>query len=414
MAQRFEELCGYSLADSLPRLFDGESGNEKLHLDYFETISSLFDSAWNIQYQNRLHGMQMNYTGHMLWEEEIFKHPAMYGDVLRNLGAMDIPGCDLLSSLPEMIRHAGACKVASSAAHLYGKRHVMIEASNMFDKDPALTLDDVCLAMAIEFALGVDTITSYYGENIFSDEEYKRFNAYVARLGQLFDGGVHQTQALIYYPFKQVAAVSTVQKPVKADERAKKIAQSFDALSGRLLEKQIDFDYINDEWLLKGTANNGEFLIGNGERPHMIVLPEVDFVPEDTAKKLKEAMNAGIRVIAGGARHTIVGLEDCGKLRFVGEDGLPESRDFTAEMSFPYLLCMHKRFEDQEIYLLVNTGNTKIETEASIPCAYDGLTELCIQTGNVKKVVTDQDMERLHFTFELEPRRAVVLVNQQG
>ena len=411
LEEKFRKLRGYSLTDKLPRLFDGETGSEGLRLDLFLTLGDLFDEAWNRQYSSLLQGLGIHYSGHMLYEENLYKHPYLYGDVLKNLGAMTIPGCDLLSSDPEVIRHAVACKMASSAAHLYGREHVMIEASNMFDRDQSLSLDALCLAMAVEFALGVDTITSYYGENFLTDEEYRHFNTFVARLGRLFDGGIHQAQAIIYYPFKQAAALTAVQKHAKADGKALELSKSMDSLSVRLLERQLDFDFINDEFLLKGIPENGCFRMSGGKTPSLIVLPEISFVPDDTGKKLREAMDAGVIVLADGPKRCITGLENCPALKFIG-DGLPESGDFKAQTYCPELLVMHKKFKGQELYLLVNTGKSPVDTEASLPGAYRELLELSIKTGEMRSLDTVSYATRLQFRLKLQPEQSIVLVNR--
>ena len=70
----------------------------------------------------------------------------------------------------------------------------MIEASNMYDVDSSLSVERIELAMAMIYALGVDTITSYYGEELFPEAGYRRFTAYAARLAVLLDGGLHVSQ----------------------------------------------------------------------------------------------------------------------------------------------------------------------------------------------------------------------------
>ena len=111
---------------------------------------------------------------------------------------MDIPGCDRLNSDANMLRYSAALKMGSSAAHINGKDKVMIEASNMFDKDQNITFDRIACAMNIMFSHGINVITSYYGENIMPSDEMKKFTEYTARLGSVLEGGKYKIDTLLF------------------------------------------------------------------------------------------------------------------------------------------------------------------------------------------------------------------------
>lgn len=418
MEERFFSNNGYSLVDSLPRLFEGGADAARIRLDYHRTLDNLFDEAFSRQYRERMSGYGIGYSGHMIYEEKIAMHPHCYGDILRNLGQMDIPGCDLLYSDPEMIRHSIACKLASSAAHGYGRDHVMIEASNMYDKDQTLTLPVLLSAMATEFALGVDTITSYYGENLLSESEYGKFAAYVARLGTLFDGGTHISQALVYYPFEQLASETYVQNPLAVNDKSQIIEDSNTKISQSLLMRQIDFDYVNDEILLKCQLSKGRLVTPAGETPSLLIFPAVDWLGEEIAALVTEAVSQEIKVAFCGDPRPIGGLRDTTGIRFIGNKFPFVSCDFRASDSCPYLLSMHKRFSGQELYLLVNTGMQELRTEASIPCgggSYQDAALLNPADGTIQSLICELKENRLHFILALDPLTArVLLIDETG
>ena len=383
----------YALCDHLPALFEGTPEAVTMRLDFYDTINTLFDRAYNQQFQAKLQPLNVDFSGHMIHEERFEMHPSSFGDILRNLGSMDIPGCDLLYSDPERIRYSIACKLASSAAHLYRRDHVMIEASNMSDKQQEFSLAQIKCAMAIEFAHGVDTITSYYGENLFSEEEYAQFTKYIARLHQLLAGGIHQTQALVYYPFRQLASLTTVQNPFEADDRAAKLSQSAATIVQNLMMRQIDFDYINDEKLRECVIEEHVIRTPGDECPGMILFPEIDFVEAETAAFIDLALERQVSVVFAGPKRPIAGLDHLDRIVFLGDAFALKSGDFAVASDQPLLLCLHKKFTDHDIYFIVNTGTEAVQTGASIPVpanmkSHQGITlqKLNLDEGSVLQV----------------------------
>ena len=420
LADQFGRLNGYPLADSLPLLFHGGFAAARIRLDYYQTLNQLFDQAYSQQYIDRMRRLRMAYSGHMIMEENFAAHPQCFGDIVRNLGRMDIPGCDLLFSDPAKLRYSLACKLASSAAHLYGRPHVMIEASNMCDQDQTFSLARLLCAMAIEFAHGVDTITSYYGENLLTEAEYRQFATYVARLGALLDGGIHQSQALVYYPFRQIAAQSPVLNASQAENGHEQISRSLTQLSQRLLMQQVDFDFINDEKLLECRIGSGCLLTPNGEKPHWLLFPEIDALEGPVASLVRQAAAQGVHIGFLGDRRAIDGLEQLEAIEFLGQEATIVSQDLLTAAPCPELIVLHRQFDDYEIYLLVNTSRDKIVTTATLPVpaamAANGitcrLTKLDLADGRAEPCACQQAEGRLTALLALPPQEAMVWLIQ--
>ena len=406
--EKFESRCGYALHSVLPEIFSKDvEGTLKARRDLFETLGVMFDEAYNDQFLEKFAQHQLVYSGHHLYEEGFHLHPRLFGDILHNLGRMDIPGCDQLYAAPAKVRNAVACKLGSSAAHLYGKPHVMIEASNMVDADQTFSPERIELATAMEHALGVDTITSYYGEELFDESGYSRFAAYTARLGELLDGGTHVSQTLVYYPIEQLTAYSVANmEPVPP--QAMEMDNSLHRLTVELLQTQLDFDYINQEKLLECRCENGHILAPGGENPTSILFPPVPFVDDALAKWIEAALAAGVRVIVDGQRMKIKGLEGI-DVEFVAECGLPTSWDLQVENEL-LLTCLHRTDGLQDIYLLVNTGDTAISKEASIPAKTGELVILDLDKGTETVTASRVDGGRRYFALDLPAGEARVLV----
>ena len=68
----------------------------------------------------------------------------------------------------------------------------------------------------------------------------------------------------------------------------------------------------------------------------------------------------------GGERREIRGIHESARVCFEKECGLPASGDLIVENE-PYLTYIHKSFDAQQVYLLVNTGKEEIDKKASVP-----------------------------------------------
>ncbi len=413
---KFRNYCGYNLKDNLPEIFDGDSEKAfSMRLDYRRTVAAMFDNAYNRQYSELMEGKGMAYSGHYRSIRQLLWHPDTSGDMLHDLGQMQIPGCDRLDSDPAAFRYRIDCKLVSSAAHLYGRKNTMIEASHMYNTKEPLKLDLMLCSIAGDFAQGINIITSYYGENVLKEDEYKIFSAFVSRLSALFCDGIHQTQALLYYPYGQIAynlPVMAYNSPVMAgspftekgklsEARAAKAADSFVKVSGQLVRRQVDFDYINDEKLAECRIVKSYIMSPSGETPNVLIFPDISFVCPATAGFIKAALEAGIKVGFMGEKRDIEVLEegssdsggvrrksviDSERLTFWGEEADIVSEDFKTDYSCPGLLCMHKKYSnrsrgqqgqstireadfhsDHDLYLLVNTDRQDLAFSATIP-----------------------------------------------
>ncbi|MDD5604218.1 MAG: glycosyl hydrolase, partial [Eubacteriales bacterium] len=417
---KFLKQYGYSLTDNLPEIFDGES--EKacgMRLDYRRCTAGMFDEAYNRQYAKFTESKKMSYSGHFRSIRHMLNHADTFGDVLHNLGQMHIPGCDRLDSDPAAFRYRIDCKLASSAAHIYGRKHAMIEASHMYNTKEELKPDLMLCSTAVDFAQGINIITSYYGENVLKEDEYKTYSAFVSRMSALFSEGLHQIQALLYYPYEQIAfnlPVMAFDSPAAAGglvsmkegscyAKALGAADSFIDMAGQLIKKQIDFDMINDEKLAECRINcrtdvmPASVVSPNGEMSHMLIFPDIDFVCDRTAEFIGKALDAGIFTGFMGRKRTVKVRKGAGEIeedayldtfdtdRIVFIDGEADlhSEDFRTDEYCPGLLCMHKKYNDNDgnsydLYLLVNTDRQELSCKAGIP---EGSHGDFMQNGNI-------------------------------
>lgn len=375
--QEYESRFGLDIARDLPLLFEDLEGSRQARRRFYSLLSELAVEAFPKQLNNRLESLGSRLSGHYYGEEEFDSHPVFFGDILDHLGEMAIPGCDCLGSDAGRLRYCTACRIASSAAHLNKKQKVMIEASNMFNSDQNITLPDIKSAISMMFVHGVNTITSYYGENILSPEQMAEFCKHTAALGSLLDGATFKVDTLLYYPFEALCEAMPPQATyIPSPSTADKLG--IGALSASLQKNQIFFDFINKRHLLSCKVQNGKLTTAYGEEIRNIVLPKLNRVDQDLATFLCTAENAGVQVWFDGAPRDIENLDF--SPRFL-QDGFPKGY-LTLNTPCETLTAAHFKLENYEIYMLMNTGDEG-EFEITLPdnnnrFATVSLNDLCL------------------------------------
>ncbi len=414
MEESFKKDKGYSLAEKLPAMFEGGKAYRHLRIDYCDFISNQFRENFVNQYKNYLKKYSIKVGGHYRLTKDMGVHPRIIGDVLKNLGAMDHPGCDRLSAKFDSHWELDE-KLTSSAAHLYGNKKCLVEGSDMYLVYKDLKLPQLLCSVAMDFAQGINIITSYYDETVLSVEEYNIFNLYISRLGSLLNEGIHCAQALLYHPFKQLSDDVAImnKKGEISGEGNSSIVRSYStdnlkelALSVRA--KMIDFDYINDECLLKTQIRNGKLYAPSGEAHSMLLLPDVEFVPAAIAEVIQKALSEGIYVGVYGKKHEIEGLENIGGIEFFDETTLPESKDLVIEDACNSLRYIHKKFEDYDLYLVVQTEDKEVHLLCNIPFIHGKLSVLDLVEGTKNDLELSVLDGRMHFNINLKPYEAKV------
>lgn len=366
-----EKFCaeyGYDIITALPHLFRQTPSSRKTRRDFYYLLSRLCKEAFVENYRAYLEKYGVALSGHYYTEETFDFHPICFGDILDQLGAMDVPGCDKLTSAPDELAHCIASKLASSAAHLFGKDEVMIEASNMMGEDQNMDLRDLKVAAELMFVNGVNVITSYYGEDMLSPEEMTEYARFVSDLSSICHGGKYRADTLLYYPF-ELYAENTEPFGGGGD-----FIQSTDTLgvakSGKILmENQIRYDIINRKGLLDSKLGENYIEAPSGERITAIVFPNVDRLDPEVAAFVERAHERGIAVIHNG-NGRIDGLsftaERLDTYRFLSD----EAR--LSEYNAGITLC-ERSFDGYDLFHLVNFKKEEAKVSFTVKdegCSY--------------------------------------------
>ncbi len=315
LLNEFRRRKGYDLMSHLESLFQNVGDYQRIRCDFYDVIAQLVAERYFGQIQEwcRRHGIAS--SGHLLAEEKLLWHAMYYGDLLACLRRMDIPGIDMLTSDPRTIVVGPffiVPKLASSAAHLEGRTETMSETSDFMQRMGIMGqkrrawLPELKATAAIQFLLGINTITSYYSHP-FGDQqeraEYQHYCAYVGRLGVMLKGAQHICDVAVLYPIAGIwanfypTALSMYQP--HPSKRLNEIDEQFVNLCRLLLQNQIDYDIVDERAIWEAKVEQGRFRIA-GETYKALIVPSTDAIRLPTLKKIAELKRRGVLVIAIG------------------------------------------------------------------------------------------------------------------
>ncbi len=316
LPDEFRKRKGYDLMPHLDSLFADVGDYQRIRCDFYDVVSQLVAERFFGQIQKWCRRHKIAASGHLLAEEKLLWHAMFYGDLMACLRRMDIPGIDMLTSDPRAIALGLGFlvpKFASSAAHLEGRTETMSETSDFIQRmgitgqeKRRAWLPEMKATAALQFLLGINTITSYYAHPYEGEQErneYAHYCTYVGRLGAMLRGAQHVCDVAVLYPIAGIwanfypTALSMYQP--HPNQRLNEIDNQFAHLCRLLLQHQIDFDIVDEQGLQSAQVQEGSFRIAN-ERYKALIVPTTDAVRTATLRKIAELKRNGILVIAIG------------------------------------------------------------------------------------------------------------------
>ena len=299
MENQFSARYGYPIESVLVYLFLGQGEiAKKARYDYYRLLSDLYEQSYFAQLSNWCDRHGLPFSGHILLEDDIRHHVVFEGNFFALLRHMHFPGIDMLHSIPTKVYNdAFTPKLVSSIAHAYGRPHVMSEVS-AHAQGGKVTPMQMYASMSLQYALGVDTFTSYYSEKQAEPELYRQLNEALGRADALMQGR-HRANVMLYYP------IETMQMHHKgsavfygeycAEENA--CAEGLRALFYGLLDRQILFDFTDCDYLEKCRTENGFLVTPQHQYYSALVLPPMELT-DHLAAILQRLAGQGLTIIA--------------------------------------------------------------------------------------------------------------------
>jgi hypothetical protein len=403
LPEEFKRRKGYDLMPHLDSLFLDVGDYQRIRCDFYDVVAQLVAERYFGQIQDwcRKHGIAS--SGHLLAEEKLLWHAMYYGDLMACLRRMDIPGIDMLTSDPRaiVVGHGFIVpKLASSAAHLEGIYETMSETSDFVQRTGAwggqkrrAWLPEMKATAAIQFLLGINTITSYY-PHPFGDqserEDYAHYCTYVGRLGVMLRNARHVCDVAVLYPIAGIWAnfyptTLSMYQP-HPNKGLNEIDDQFVQLCRLLLRNQIDYDIVDERAIWEAKVERGRFRIAK-ETYKALIVPTTDAIHLSTLRKIEGMKRKGILVIAIGKIPEFAAsrnedneqVRELAKRIFSGESWLPAAdekliqrlRDRNCGVAIapqnPDLWVARYQRNDLKICFLVNTTTEPIPATVYLP-----------------------------------------------
>jgi hypothetical protein len=299
----FQKRRGYSLYDHLPALLSRDSSEQNIRVlcDYRETISELLLEEFTVPWQKWAEKKDA------IIRNQSHGSPANILDLYASSGIPETEGTDIQG-----------IKLASSAAHVTGKKLVSSESATWLNEHFLSSLADVKANVDNYFLGGVNHVF-YHGTTYSPQEEtwpgwifyasvhfgptnsfwndFPALNEYVTRCQSFLQSGKPDNDVLLYYPFYDLISVPGrgLLEHFNADV-TRSGEPAFYPVAQSLLEKGYTFDYISDRHLVRLVCD-GNLLKTGSASYRAIILPECTFIPLATFDKLYRLAQLGAVII---------------------------------------------------------------------------------------------------------------------
>ena len=392
----FKNRKGYDIQPYLATFFikNLTEDAKRAKADYWDVWSSLFrENFFDIQAdwcaQNNI-----EYNVHLNHEEA---GPALVkseGDFFKDMRHVGVPGVDAIWAQIWMDHVADYPKLASSASHLFGRPRSFTESFAAYTYKPTVTqakwVVDYQLVRGINFveimfqpssagrpaqdvapkpvtstgSVTTTAVTAPRVPNFFVTDSFPPVAQYLNRATFLLSSGRPAAQIALYFPTSSMWL---------GDDESN---TSNLAIAQKLMEKQQDFDFIDEQALSSVlTVDNGELVNLSGQHYRAVVIPSITTISKAALDKLKAFATSGGKVIFMGREPSVITeqsflkatgkqnldwavREPSGELTQVVLNTLPHP-DVLLDQSCPGIKYQHRQFKDGELYFFFNESDKK-------------------------------------------------------
>jgi len=303
---QFEKLRGYKLQTELPALFGNEQDDHaaRVKYDYRRTISDLIGKSGDVW-------IDWAHKNGFVAIDQAHGTPANWLDLY---GQADIPETEMFHT----DRNILISKFASSAAHTQGRELTGSESGTWLKEHFTETLADVKYIADDLMLSGVNHI--YYHGTCYSPDDaawpgwlfyastemnprnpiwhdVSAVNDYIARCQSFLQSGKPDNDILLYWPvadFWSSPRGGLQRMAVSATDWFE--SQPIGKDAHELWTGGYSFDYISDAQLQHAKAGNKQIQVPGGKYK-VIIVPECQFMPLETLKKLADLAKSGATVV---------------------------------------------------------------------------------------------------------------------
>jgi hypothetical protein len=313
--ERFKEIKGYDVQPYVALFTQTPSRRDPgipIHLtpeqtrikgDYFDVFSQMFAAGFFKPQGDWCAANHLEYEVHLNHEEMEMDLTRSEGSFFRAMRAVQLPGIDAIWHHIWKDTISDYPRLASSAAHVYGKPRAFTESFAAYRPAPDVEMARYILneqmvrgVNEIETmyfpatSAGARPLSGYMGEPGFSD-----LLVYVRRLSYLMSMGRPDATVALYLPSSSMWLGSDVSDT------------AFVSTERLLSEHQIDFDIADEDALARDLKSlKGSFETLSGNRYRTVTLPAPMIISEDALARLKVFAQGGGKVVFLGSAPKLI------------------------------------------------------------------------------------------------------------
>ena len=381
--EEFQARKGYDLKPYIASFFlpPGTAENEetrRARADYADVWSAIFQNSFFGEQAEWCKKYNVEYLVHLNHEETMQALERSEGDYFRDNRYVEVPGIDNLNQLVPSLVHTpdgtwnvnnNFPKLASSAAHLFGRPKVWAEEGGGLGIDGKYQLDFQLVRGVTALQLRVPVLRGAGGGGDanaappVAPPQAAMVAWYANRGGYLMATGRPAAQVALYHPGNSIWMGDA-----DADRSTTK-------LGWQLFGHQVDWDYFDEQSLSSvATIENGGFRNLSGQTYRAIIFPSMTVITRTGLERLKAFVKAGGKAIFVGKTpglivdQTFMNAHDVPDLSFATL--IEPSGDITARVlaalpkpdvkvdsDFPRLTYTHRSWRDAEMYFFFNESN---------------------------------------------------------
>ncbi len=417
LLEEFKAQKGYDLAPYLPSWFDRApiKGSDLARADYDDVWSSIFRDSFFGEQANWAKAHNVEYLVHLNHEETIQALERSEGDFFRDERYVEVPGIDNLSQLLPSVMHRpdgtwninnNFPKLASSAAHLFGKPKVWTEDGGGPGIDGKYQID-------FQFVRGVTTLairvpwqqrsgadaaaagtTPAAATPTVAQPQARMIAMYTNRGGYLMSVGRPAAQVGLYHPGNSIWMGGT---------SASEADQSTTKLGWQLFEHQVDWDYFDEQSLSSvATLADGGFTNLSGQTYKAIVFPSMTVITRTGLQRLQAFAKQGGKVIFVGKTPSLILdktfmdakekpdlsfatlVESSGDITPAVLAALPKP-DVKLDSEFVRLTYNHRKYADGDLYYFFNESDKSEFRKATI-AGHGTAQDWDLATGDIHSI----------------------------
>jgi hypothetical protein len=384
-AKAFRERFGYDLHTAIAA-FDQQptaemsQRDQQTRVDFFDFWSDRFRVSYFEALRNWCREQHLAHGGHLGGDDETDGCVRYgFGHIMRQLGAMDVPGVDIIwrQVFPGQKNHHFA-KYAAAAAHQTGSHLALTESFCVYGN--GLTPAQMKWLVDYQYVRGLNLLVAgcyplstqdhlmpgerpHFGPVDPLWDLLPDFHRYVARLGYVLACGEPSVDVALYYPVRDMWALGRQSPAVAAHE----------ALAAALLARQSDFDIVDDDTLANSKiATDGAITVGP-MRYRTILLGPTEWISAAARRRLEEFVAAGGRIIRG---------DEAGDVRAC-LTAVPQSVAFAPAVD--HVRACLRRWNGGGAAFFFNEGQTEYSGHVTVPFSGD-IAEVLPATPAVRQI----------------------------